>query len=123
MILRENIEQTREAQRKKASEEVPLSSRRGKKRSPATLSHNDEPPAKKKRKLQQGQTEESSQPKTEDGLESKEEHSPFPQPRLVSGARLKPYQLEGLQWMACLHSNGISGILGTIMRHLRVLPC
>lgn len=34
------------------------------------------------------------------------------QPSLITGATLKPYQLEGLQWMASLHTNGISGILG-----------
>lgn len=34
------------------------------------------------------------------------------QPSLITGATLKPYQLEGLHWMASLHANGISGILG-----------
>lgn len=36
----------------------------------------------------------------------------FPQPKLVTGAKLKDYQLEGLQWMVSLDQNGISGILG-----------
>ena len=36
----------------------------------------------------------------------------FQQPSLVTGAKLKPYQLEGLQWMVSLDQNGISGILG-----------
>lgn len=36
----------------------------------------------------------------------------FPQPRLITGAKMKNYQLEGLQWMVALHQNGISGILG-----------
>ncbi|KAJ7703512.1 hypothetical protein B0H17DRAFT_1194048 [Mycena rosella] len=39
----------------------------------------------------------------------------FPQPALVTGARLKDYQLEGLQWMVSLHENGISGILADEM--------
>jgi len=37
----------------------------------------------------------------------------FQQPALITGATLKPYQLEGLQWMVSLDQNGISGILGT----------
>jgi ATP-dependent DNA helicase len=37
----------------------------------------------------------------------------FQQPALVTGAKLKNYQLEGLQWMVALHQNGISGILGS----------
>ena len=36
----------------------------------------------------------------------------FQQPALITGAKLKPYQLEGLQWMVSLDQNGISGILG-----------
>jgi ATP-dependent DNA helicase len=36
----------------------------------------------------------------------------FQQPSLITGAKLKPYQLEGLQWMVSLDQNGMSGILG-----------
>ena len=36
----------------------------------------------------------------------------FQQPALITGATLKDYQLEGVAWMAGLHQNGISGILG-----------
>jgi ATP-dependent DNA helicase len=36
----------------------------------------------------------------------------FKQPTLVTGAKLKDYQLEGVAWMAGLYQNGISGILG-----------
>ncbi|KAJ7032857.1 hypothetical protein C8F04DRAFT_1039960, partial [Mycena alexandri] len=36
----------------------------------------------------------------------------FPQPKLITGATLHPYQLEGLQWMLGLDEQGISGILG-----------
>ncbi|KAF8182440.1 hypothetical protein K438DRAFT_2166285 [Mycena galopus ATCC 62051] len=39
----------------------------------------------------------------------------FPQPALVTGGRLKDYQLEGLQWMVGLHEQGISGILADEM--------
>ncbi|KAL4253555.1 hypothetical protein AB1N83_014487 [Pleurotus pulmonarius] len=41
-----------------------------------------------------------------------EEVTIFPQPGLITGAKMKKYQLEGLQWMVALHQNGISGILG-----------
>lgn len=41
-----------------------------------------------------------------------EDHPVFEQPALVTGAKLKQYQLEGLQWMVSLDQNGISGILG-----------
>ena len=48
--------------------------------------------------------------------DSDEEREPpvFQQPSLVTGAKLKPYQLEGLQWMVSLDQNGISGILGEL---------
>jgi ATP-dependent DNA helicase len=36
----------------------------------------------------------------------------FRQPALVTGAKMKDYQLEGVEWMMGLHQNGISGILG-----------
>jgi len=41
-----------------------------------------------------------------------EETSTFQQPALITGAKLKPYQLDGVQWMVSLDQNGISGILG-----------
>ena len=37
-----------------------------------------------------------------------EEHPLFEQPALVTGAKLKQYQLEGVQWMVSLDQNGIS---------------
>ncbi|KIM43935.1 hypothetical protein M413DRAFT_443000 [Hebeloma cylindrosporum] len=39
----------------------------------------------------------------------------FQQPALITGATLKSYQLEGLQWMVSLDQNGISGILADEM--------
>lgn len=53
--------------------------------------------------------------KAEDGapvIMDTEEHPLFEQPALVTGAKLKQYQLEGVQWMVSLDQNGISGILG-----------
>lgn len=40
----------------------------------------------------------------------------FKQPGLVTGAKLKDYQLEGVAWMVGLYQNGISGILGMLTR-------
>ncbi|KAL4244660.1 hypothetical protein ABKN59_010304 [Abortiporus biennis] len=39
----------------------------------------------------------------------------FDQPALITGAKLKDYQLEGVAWMAGLYQNGISGILADEM--------
>jgi hypothetical protein len=36
----------------------------------------------------------------------------FEQPALLTGAKLKDYQLEGVVWTINLWENGISGILG-----------
>ncbi|KAJ7019581.1 SNF2 family DNA-dependent ATPase [Mycena alexandri] len=51
-----------------------------------------------------------------DDEDEKEEATPaFPQPKLITGATLHPYQLEGLQWMLGLDEQGISGILADEM--------
>ena len=47
-----------------------------------------------------------------DAAAGEETLPPIEQPRLVTGTKLKDYQLEGLAWMASLYENGISGILG-----------
>ncbi|KAL0062980.1 putative ATPase [Marasmius tenuissimus] len=39
----------------------------------------------------------------------------FTQPKAITGAKLKDYQLEGLQWMVSLHSTGVCGILADEM--------
>ncbi|KAI0300001.1 SNF2 family N-terminal domain-containing protein [Multifurca ochricompacta] len=45
-----------------------------------------------------------------------DEHKPaFVQPALLTGAKLKDYQLEGVAWMVSLWENGISGILADEM--------
>lgn len=36
----------------------------------------------------------------------------FKQPSLITGATLKDYQLDGVEWMVSLDQNGASGILG-----------
>jgi ATP-dependent DNA helicase len=37
------------------------------------------------------------------------------QPRLITGAKLRDYQLAGVEWMASLYSNGLNGILADEM--------
>ncbi|KAF9265363.1 SNF2-family ATP dependent chromatin remodeling factor snf21 [Marasmius fiardii PR-910] len=39
----------------------------------------------------------------------------FTQPDTITGAQLKEYQLEGVQWMVSLHQSGVSGILADEM--------
>lgn len=48
------------------------------------------------------------------------EHDPdvqysFEQPALVTGAKLRDYQLAGVQWMISLYENGLNGILADEM--------
>ncbi|KAL8991616.1 MAG: hypothetical protein Q9169_007817 [Polycauliona sp. 2 TL-2023] len=38
-----------------------------------------------------------------------------PQPKLVSGGKMRDYQLEGLTWLACLYEVGLNGILADEM--------
>ena len=39
----------------------------------------------------------------------------FAQPALVTGAKLRDYQLAGVQWMISLYENGLNGILADEM--------
>lgn len=48
----------------------------------------------------------------EDNPNATEDEGSFQQPALVTGGKLKEYQLEGVAWMCSLWENGISGILG-----------
>lgn len=59
---------------------------------------------------------ENGQPVCEEGVKP----LVFEQPKLITGARLKNYQLEGLQWMVSLDKNGISGILGPLFDVLKL---
>ncbi|KAL8963913.1 MAG: hypothetical protein Q9183_004852, partial [Haloplaca sp. 2 TL-2023] len=38
-----------------------------------------------------------------------------PQPKLVSGGKMRDYQLEGLTWLSCLYQCGLNGILADEM--------
>jgi ATP-dependent DNA helicase len=72
---------------------------------------------KGKRKVQKGAAGEAV-PVDEDEEENEdalaERFGVFQQPKLITGAKLKSYQLEGLQWMVSMDQNGISGILGEL---------
>ncbi|KAJ3808154.1 SNF2 family DNA-dependent ATPase [Lentinula lateritia] len=87
-------------------------------------------PGKKQTRRRKGrkhaivESEEEEEEEEEESLASKRRKFSKPsedapqvirQPSLITGATLKPYQLEGLQWMASLHTNGISGILADEM--------
>ena len=37
------------------------------------------------------------------------------QPKLIAGAELKPYQMDGLIWLSSLYENGLNGILADEM--------
>ncbi len=39
----------------------------------------------------------------------------LPQPKLVTGGRMRPYQLVGVHWLVGLYENGLNGILGDEM--------
>ncbi|KAF9467553.1 SNF2 family N-terminal domain-containing protein [Collybia nuda] len=69
-------------------------------------SSDDEVGMSKRKKREDGQ----AQPQVND-----DELPVFQQPAAVTGAKLKDYQLEGLQWMVSLDQNGISGILADEM--------
>ncbi|KAF5376807.1 hypothetical protein D9757_008877 [Collybiopsis confluens] len=52
---------------------------------------------------------------SDNGADSTQAAPVLKQPSLVTGAILKPYQLEGVQWMASMHNSGFSGILADEM--------
>ena len=69
----------------------------------------DEEREAKRAKASDGGEDEGDEEKEGEGQGRK---TAFQQPALITGATLKDYQLEGVAWMAGLHQNGISGILG-----------
>lgn len=82
-----------------------------KKRARADTLTDPSKPAKRARKTDKGKYDDDPPP-----LPSPK----FKQPSLITGATLKDYQLEGVEWMIGLDQNGVSGILGT---RFRSLPC
>lgn len=66
----------------------------------------------KGRKRARDEDEDDEEPES---LAAAEDLPPIEQPVLITGTKLKSYQLEGLAWMASLYENGISGILADEM--------
>ncbi|KIK69911.1 hypothetical protein GYMLUDRAFT_34310 [Collybiopsis luxurians FD-317 M1] len=97
--------------------EVPSSKSKSKKKGAATRKRG------RKRTIVESEEEEED----EEALASKRRKIPestgdaiettpvLKQPSLVTGAKLKSYQLEGVQWMASMHNSGFSGILADEM--------
>ena len=78
-------------------------------------------PSTKQRKRKRKDTKSSSGRKIKIGVDQNDAKI-FRQPRLITGTKLKDYQLEGVAWMAGLHENGISGILADDMGLGKVWP-
>ena len=78
-------------------------------------SDSEDAPSAKKGKRQRKETKSSSGRKKIKLEVDENDTRIFRQPQLVTGTKLKEYQLEGVAWMAGLHENGISGILADDM--------
>jgi ATP-dependent DNA helicase len=68
-------------------------------------------PAKGRKRARDDEEEEEF----EEPVVAAEDLSAIEQPALITGTKLKSYQLEGFAWMASLYENGISGILADEM--------
>ncbi|KAL9655040.1 hypothetical protein ABK040_008823 [Willaertia magna] len=83
----------------------------------------DEEASSGKRKRKKGSTDdESAQKKLKEVLgqtsnlqSAKEVKLKYPQPKLLSGATLRDYQLQGVNWLISLYENGVNGILADEM--------
>jgi len=78
-------------------------------------------PSTRKGKRKRKETESSGRKKIKLEIDENDTRI-FRQPQLVTGTKLKDYQLEGVAWMAGLHENGISGILADDMGLGKVWP-
>lgn len=75
-------------------------------------------PAKKKRRAAREveAVEEQEQEKPQQQEQPRDDAAfTFQQPSLVTGAKLRGYQLAGVQWMTSLYENGLNGILADEM--------
>lgn len=98
-----------ESNKKQTSSRKPRSSlgaSKGRKRTRAHVEEDEDEENPKRMKVDEVPDERAE-------VEDEEDSQTFTQPGLITGARLKKYQLEGVAWMAGLYQNGISGILGT----------
>lgn len=81
--------------------------RGGKRKRGSIVAH----PTKKQKTRIESDEEDESVPQEKAAEEGSQEDW-FEQPALVTGGKLKSFQLEGVAWMVSLWNNGISGILG-----------
>jgi hypothetical protein len=111
-LLKERMDRARANMEKKAAPAVqtpeqPPPRRRG--RPSKAAKREPEPDAQEDQALKKQKT--SDTPEEADG-----ELPPIEQPALITGTKLKGYQLEGLAWMASLYENGISVSLPLCMQ-------
>ena len=84
-------------------------------------SDSEDDPSTRRGKRKRKDTKSSGRKKFKLGVDENDTRI-FRQPRLITGTKLKDYQLEGVAWMAGLHENGISGILADDMGLGKVCP-
>lgn len=112
---------TRRANKEKRGEAVPTrETRNGGKpdASPVKRRIRDERPPKR---VKLEAPEAKAAPGDDDNGEPKQYS--FRQPDLVTGAKLRDYQLAGVQWMISLYENGLNGILADEMGLGKVCLC
>ena len=84
--------------------------------SPATLKKDKRKPTNKRLRIESEDEAPSKRTRVLDSKTqaefSEKSSEKLKQPALITGATLKDYQLEGVEWMISLDQNGISGILG-----------
>ncbi|SPO27979.1 related to proliferation associated SNF2-like protein [Ustilago trichophora] len=72
-----------------------------------------------KQQAEQANANKKSKTDAPDTAETKEKHSNQTgrrnQPKLVTGAKMREYQLDGLEWLISLYENGLNGILADEM--------
>ena len=78
--------------------------------------------AKDERPEDGGRKAEGEQEMGADGELDPDVQYSFEQPALVTGAKLRDYQLAGVQWMISLYENGLNGILADEMGLGKVRP-
>ncbi|KAJ7312621.1 hypothetical protein DFH08DRAFT_973399 [Mycena albidolilacea] len=121
-ILKQQMDDARRAHAEKRAEAAAAAGKAKAKSAPQTGKGRGRP-AKRRRVVADSDSDASEEEKegVEDAKPAGEatdtniDTAAFPQPALVTGGKLKDYQLEGLQWMVGLHQQGISGILADEM--------
>ena len=103
------------AQPEKKSEAIPARTTRLARKGKGKRVIEDEPsspPAKRAKTGNQDVTDSDADQEETVAQEENVQLPTFKQSVLITGAKLKDYQLEGVAWMVGLYGQGISGILG-----------